>query len=78
MARPQMGRSGSRERDLGGRLPRRSTDGMVDLERRTVQDRMFALDLDRVLSGAPLAPPVASMQCQVAGESRPSHGQCPA
>ena len=57
MGRPQLGRSGSRDRDLGGRLPRRSVDSMADMERRNMQERMYALDLDRVLSGALLWTP---------------------
>ena len=70
MARPQLGRSGSRDRDLGGRLMRGSTDGVADVERRNVQDRMFALNLDRVASGAPhpgfLAPkPLSQHSIQV-------------
>ena len=52
MGRPQLGRSGSRDRDLGGRAARRSADSGADMERRSAQERMFALDLEKVLSGA--------------------------
>ncbi len=51
MGRPQLGRSGSRDRDLGGRAARRSADSVADMERRSAQERMFALDLDKVLKG---------------------------
>ncbi len=51
MGRPQLGRSGSRDRDLGGRAARRSADSTADMERRSAQERMFALDLEKVLSG---------------------------
>ncbi len=53
MGRPQLGRSGSRDRDLGGRAARRSADSVADVERRSAQERMFALDLDKVLKGDP-------------------------
>lgn len=36
----------------GGRLSRRASDPAAEAERRAAQDRMFALDLDRVLSSA--------------------------
>ena len=51
MGRLQLGRSGSRDRDLGGRAARRSADSVADMERRSAQERMFALDLDKVLKG---------------------------
>ena len=36
----------------GGRLSRRAADPVVEAERKAQQEKMYALDLDKVLSGA--------------------------
>jgi len=51
------GRGGMAGRDdggqgAGGRLSRRASDPAAEAERRAAQDKMFALDLDRVMNRA--------------------------
>lgn len=53
---PNLSRSKSHRSDdnlAGGRLSRRAADPTVEAERRAQQDRQFALDEAKVLSGEP-------------------------
>lgn len=48
-------RKGSREDLQSGRLSRRTTDPAAEAERKAAQEKMFSLDMDKVMKGAPLA-----------------------
>lgn len=53
-----MARKGSREDLQSGRLSRRATDPAAEAERKAAQEKMFSLDMDKVMKGTLL--PLAS------------------
>ncbi len=46
-----MARKGSREDLQSGRLSRRATDPAAEAERKAAQEKMFSLDMDKVMKG---------------------------
>lgn len=52
-----MPRKGSREDLQSGRLSRRATDPAAEAERKAAQEKMFSLDMDKVMKGSFLWPP---------------------
>lgn len=46
------GRGGGRDEQSGGRLSRRVSDPAAEAERRAAQEKMYSLDMDKVMRGA--------------------------
>lgn len=53
-----MARKGSREDLQSGRLSRRATDPAAEAERKAAQEKMFSLDMDKVMKGVWLQTPM--------------------
>ena len=58
----------------GGRLSRRNADPIAEAERKAQQDKLYSLDLDRVLAGQ--RPGVAYAPCCFAWSCSPMFENC--